>query len=110
MCYAAVLPGFARRPRAERLWANSCVPPHSTAQAGACSLWRSREPGSLEPGATEQRALRMPSPFLLRRERAVVGRGHGQRTRERRWRRAVPRQLGRVRAVLRRKEQTYEQV
>ena len=49
--------------------------------------------GSLEPGATEQRALRMPSPLLLRRKRAVVGRGHGcgQRTRERRWRRAVPR-------------------
>jgi len=38
--------------------------------------------GSLEPGAMEQRALRMPSPLLLRRERVVVGRGHGcgQRT------------------------------
>ena len=29
-------------------------------------LWRSREPGSLEPGAMEQRALRMPSMLLLR--------------------------------------------
>ena len=40
----------------------------------------------------EQRALRTPSPLLLRRERAVVGRGHGcgQRTRERRWRRGCP--------------------
>mmetsp|Transcript_43717 Transcript_43717/g.92992 ORF Transcript_43717/g.92992 Transcript_43717/m.92992 type:complete len:182 (-) Transcript_43717:186-731(-) len=46
-------------------------------------LWRSREPGSLEPGAMWQRALRTPSPLLLRRESAVVGRGHGcgQRTR-----------------------------
>ena len=30
----------------------------------------------------EQRALRTPSPLLLRRESAVVGHGHGQRTRE----------------------------
>ena len=37
--------------------------------------------GSLEPGAMGQRALRTPSPLLLRRESAVVGRGHGQRTR-----------------------------
>ena len=49
--------------------------------------------GSLEPGAMEQRALRTPSPLLLRRERAVVGRGHGQRTRERRWRRGCPGKL-----------------
>ena len=43
-----------------------------------------REPASLEPGAMEQRALRTPSLLLLRRESAVVGRGHGcgQRTRE----------------------------
>jgi len=30
----------------------------------------------------EQRALRMPSPLLLRRESAVAARGHEQRTRE----------------------------
>ena len=62
---------------------------HRLRRAG---LWRSREPGSLEPGAMEQRALRTQSPLLLRRERVVVGRGHscGQRTREMRWRRGCP--------------------
>ena len=36
MCCAVALPGFARSPRAERLWASSWCPPHSTAQAAAC--------------------------------------------------------------------------
>ena len=40
-------------------------------------------PGSLEPGAMEQRALRMPSPLLLRpkRVRRGVAMAVGQRTR-----------------------------
>ena len=65
MCCAAVLPGFARSPRAQRLWASSWG---SATQHGAgcgvqvCEGVGSR--GSLEPGAMEQRALRMPSPLL----------------------------------------------
>ena len=77
---------FRSPPRAERLWASSWG---SATQHGAgCGVQVRRvgSRGSLEPGAMEQRALRMPSPLLLRRERVVVGRGHGQRTRERRWR------------------------
>ena len=36
MCYAAVLPGFARRPRAERLWANSWGP--ATQHGAGCGV------------------------------------------------------------------------
>ena len=66
MCCAVALPGFARSPRAERLWASSWCPPHSTAQAAACRFVKEREPGSLELDARVQHALRMPSPLLLR--------------------------------------------
>ena len=88
MCFAAVLPGFARSPRAERLWANSwgsATQHDAGCGVQVCEGVGSR--GSLEPGAMEQRALRTPSPLLLPRERVVVGRGHGcgQRTREMRW-------------------------
>ena len=70
-CCAAALPGFARSPRAQRLWASSLLGFRHTARRrlrrAVCGGVGSR--GSLEPGAMEQRALRMPSP-LLRRERA----------------------------------------
>ena len=81
-CRAAAPPGFARH-HDHRGWVASSW--GSATQHGAgCGVQfvKEREPGSLEQGAMEQRALRMPSPLLLRRERAVVGRGHGQRTRE----------------------------
>ena len=61
---SAVLPGFARSPRPQRLWASSLLGFRHTARRRLrrAGLWRSREPGSLEPGATEQRALRTPVP------------------------------------------------
>ena len=43
---AVVLPRIRARPRAEMMGANYWVPPHSPAQAAACGLWRSREPGA----------------------------------------------------------------
>ena len=62
MCCAAVLPGCARSPRPQRLDGKLSlgVPPHSTAQAAACRLWRSREGAGRrrEPGAMEQRCGR----------------------------------------------------
>jgi hypothetical protein len=69
-------------------------------------LWRSREPGSLEPGAMAQRALRTPSPLLLRRERVVVGAwpwlwaAHPREAMEERGCREVPRQLGKLPSVI----------
>ena len=89
-CRAAVLPGFARHHDHREAVGKLSLGFRHTARR---RLWRAacggvgREPGSLEPGARVQRALRTPSPLLLRRERVVVGRGHGQRTREMRWRR-----------------------
>ena len=56
-------------------------PPQSTAQAATCRFVKeSGAAGSLEMDAMAQHALRTPSPLLLRRERAVMGRGRGQRT------------------------------
>ena len=79
---AVVLPRIRAQPRAEMMGANSWVPPHSTAQAAACSARgaQRREPGRREPDAREQYALRTRSPQLLRG--AVWWRGHGcgQRT------------------------------
>ena len=84
-CRAIALPGFARH-HDHRGWVASSW--GSATQHGAgCGVQfvKEREPGSLELDARVQHALRMPSPLLLRRESAVVGRGHGQRTREWRW-------------------------
>ena len=70
-------------PRPQRLWASSWG--SATQHGASCGVQVVKgvgSRGSLEPGAMAQRALRTPSPLLLRRERAVVGRGHGQRTRE----------------------------
>ena len=50
--------------------------PHNTAQAATCSLWKEREPGSLELDAMEQYAMRTPSPLLRIAVGETVGRGH----------------------------------
>ena len=76
-CRAAVLPGFARRHRGCGQALSWC-PPHSTAQAAACRFVKeSGAGGRWSRVRWEQHALRTPSPLLLRRERVVVGRGHG---------------------------------
>ena len=85
-CYRAAR--IRTPPRPQRLGGKLSLGARHTARrrlwhAGLCEGVGSR--GSLELGATEQRALWMPSPLLLRRESVVVGRGHGQRTREWRW-------------------------
>ena len=56
---AVVLP----RIRAEMMGENYWVPPHSPAQAASCSA---RGAQRREPDAMEERALRTPSPQLLR--------------------------------------------
>ena len=82
MCCAVALPGFARSPRAERLWASSWCPPHSTAQAAACRFVK--ESGAGWWSSTADAVSAAPaSPSGT----CEVGRGRGQRTRERRWRR-----------------------
>ena len=78
---AVVLPRIRVQPRAEMMGANSWVPPHSTAQAAACSARgaQRRATGRREPDAREQYALRARSPQL--RISMGQGRGSGQRTR-----------------------------
>ena len=60
---AVVLPRIRARPRAEMMGENYWVPPHSPAQAASCSA---RGAQRREPDAMEERALRTPSPQLLR--------------------------------------------
>ena len=61
-------------PRPQRLWASSWG--SATQHGASCGVQVVKgvgSRGSLEPGAMEQRALRTPSPLLLRRERVRWG-------------------------------------
>ena len=75
MCYAAVLPGFARRPRAERLWASSWG--SATQHDAGCGVQVVKESGAGVAGAgcdgAESAADAVSAAPHLRRERVRWG-------------------------------------
>ena len=65
-CCAAVLPGFARSPRPQRLWASSLLVP-ATQHGAGCGVLFVKESGAGGRWSRvrwEQHALRTPSPLL----------------------------------------------